>query len=446
MRNRKITIALLTIPVAVLVLALLYNYPPINDQLAWRISSWRSQIKYAFSPPEEAVFTPQEQQDQVDAILEAATLALTPSATLSATLSPTRAPASPTPTSPGPSATPLPSPTPTIASTPIPDSVRLTGIIHEYQHWNNCGPSNLSMTLSFWGWQGDQVDTEAYLKPNQRDKNVMPYEMAAYVNDETEFNVIWRVGGDLEMLKHLVAAGFPVIIEKGFEMAGFDGWMGHYEVVNGYNEAKAQFIVQDSFIGNGVDFAIAYEEMEFYWRHFNYVYIVVYPPDREAEVMSILGPQADKVYNYQHAARKASDDIFTSEGRERAFAWFNRGTNLVYLDDYAGAAAAYDEYFSIYASLTSSEKYIPWRMVWYQTGPYWAYFYTGRYYDVLGLATTTIVAASEPAIEESWYWRALAKEALGDISGAIEDLQEAVKLNEHFDIGWYHLERLQGEG
>ncbi len=128
----------------------------------------------------------------------------------------------------------------------------------------------------------------------------------------------------------------------------------------------------------------------------------------------------------------------------KAFAWFNRGTNLVYLDDYAGAAAAYDEYFGLYATLSQEER--PWRNLWYQTGPYWAYFYVGRYFDVIDLATQTIITASEPAIEESWYWRGLAKEALGDIDGALADLERAVELNENFEIGWFHLERIREGG
>ena len=96
------------------------------------------------------------------------------------------------------------------------------------------------------------------------------------------------------------------------------------------------------------------------------------------------------------------------------------------------------------ATLDSNEVNLPWRNLWYQTGPYWAYFYTGRTYDVINLATTTIEAASEPAIEESWYWRGLAKEALGDVLGAIKDLEKAVELNENFDAAQYHLNRLRG--
>jgi hypothetical protein len=37
---------------------LVYNLPPVQERLGWRVSQLQAQIKYAISPPEEAVFTP----------------------------------------------------------------------------------------------------------------------------------------------------------------------------------------------------------------------------------------------------------------------------------------------------------------------------------------------------------------------------------------------------
>ncbi|OQY34264.1 MAG: hypothetical protein B6I38_02620 [Anaerolineaceae bacterium 4572_5.1] len=425
-----------SIPVIVLLAVLLYQVPFINQRLAWRLDNWKAQIKYALAPPEEEIFIPSNQQSQVgDATLQALTCTSTPTTTLTPTVTST----------PHPEVTPTITSTSTPAPTSLPSLALLPGIQHEYQTWNNCGPANLSMSLSYWGWEGNQHQTAAYLKPNERDKNVMPYEMAAFVNEETNLEVLVRVGGNLQTLKSFIAAGFPILIETGFEDprpdVKFTGWMGHYEVLNAYDDAEAEFYVQDSYLGPRI--AASYQDMESRWRAFNYLYIIVYPPEKEADVQRLLGPHIDEVYNYQQAAAKASEEIYALTGRDKFFAWFNRGTNLVALDDYAGAAAAYDEAFSVYPQLNEDER--PWRMMWYQTGPYWAYYYTGRYYDVLNLATQTIENVSEPAIEESWYWRALAREALGDVSGAISDLEEAVKLNENFETGWYHLNRLRGE-
>ena len=45
---------------------LLYQVPSIRENVDWRIANFRTTIKYAISPPEEAVFTP---NPTVDAIL-----------------------------------------------------------------------------------------------------------------------------------------------------------------------------------------------------------------------------------------------------------------------------------------------------------------------------------------------------------------------------------------
>jgi tetratricopeptide (TPR) repeat protein len=169
------------------------------------------------------------------------------------------------------------------------------------------------------------------------------------------------------------------------------------------------------------------------WRSFNYTYQVVYPPEKEAEVMALLGPQADPTANLQYAAQKASDEIYGLSGVDQFFAWYNRGTNLKELQDFGGAAAAYDEAFAIYNSLPEDKSVRPYRILWYQTGPYFAYYYTGRYQGVISLATTAIEAAlDEPALEESFYWRAMSKAALGDTAGAVADFEESLKYHPGF--------------
>jgi hypothetical protein len=413
-RRRWVAIGFLAALVLLGLLLVVYNLPFVQDRVGWRVSELRARIKYALSPPEHAVFTP---DPTLQAMVQTTLAALTPTATL-------------TPTA-GPTLPPTVTPTPTIEPTPVPSSVQLRGVRHEYQKWNNCGPANLAMALSFWGWQGDQRQTAAYLKPNPRDKNVMPYEMAGFVQDETDLRVVIRVGGDLDLLKRLVAAGFPVIVEKGFEGEGFDGWMGHYEVITGYDDVRQRVTAQDSYIMP--DLPVSYADLLAYWRAFNYTYLVIYPADREPDVLTVLGPQADEAANSQAAAQKASDEIFASTGRDQFFAWFNRGSSLVRLQDYAGAAQAFDEAYAIDAQLAVSDpEHRPWRMLWYQTGPYFAYFFTGRYGDVISLATQTLVNASEPTLEESWYWRARARAATGDSAGAVDDLRTSLQYHEGF--------------
>ena len=230
--RKPVLILSIAIPLACLLAVVIYNLPPVNERLAWRVKSLQADIKYALEPPEQAVFIPQQGSD------------VAPTAT------PTIAISTPLPTSPlgtlEPSPTPTLAPTATSSPTLLPPGAMLTGIRHEYQRWNNCGPANLAMALSYWGWEGDQKVVAPFLKPNDRDTNVMPYEIETYIEQETGFLATVRIGGDLELLKAFVSAGYPVMVEKGFEGPGFDGWMGHYQVVNGFDDNAGLFVVQDS--------------------------------------------------------------------------------------------------------------------------------------------------------------------------------------------------------
>ena len=412
---RKWLIGLLAAGLVLTCLAgiVIYNLPPVHDRLAWRVDNLRTQIRRAINPPEEAVFVPQQ---QLEAAVQATLLAMTSTApTQTATITATAPPAS--------TATPQPSPTPTS----IPGQVSLSGIRHEYQSFNNCGPANLAMTLSYWGWQGDQRDTAAVLRPGEYDKNVMPAEMVAFVEENTDLKAVARVGGDLETIKRFIAAGFPVLIEKGYDPE-HDDWMGHYLIINAYDDTQRLFTVQDSLIMP--DFPLPYQTMEERWRDFNSVYLIVYPPEREAEVMAILGSQADETRNYEAAAEWASHETGELSGRDLYFAWFNLGSDLVALEDYAGAAQAFDSAFAVYPTIPEDER--PWRVMWYRIEPYAAYYHTGRYQDVVNLANNTFFALGEYTLEESFYWRGLANQALGDLNVATFDLRKALELNPNF--------------
>jgi hypothetical protein len=98
------------------------------------------------------------------------------------------------------------------------------------------------MALNFWGWSGNRDDVALVVKPGiqnpdmdfiQRgrlDKNVMPYEMADFVAEHTEYSVVVRSGGEIDLIKRLIASGFPVLVEKGYYEADYTGkvaWLGH---------------------------------------------------------------------------------------------------------------------------------------------------------------------------------------------------------------------------
>ena len=186
MRRKFKPIYLLAIPVLLLIAVGVYNIPFVHDRLAWRVDNLRVRIQYALNPPEQVVFVPEE---AVAAIVNATLTAMAPTAT------PTHTP-TPTATNPGPTDTPMPTATPTLTPTPLPGEVRLEGVKYEDQHnrYNYCGPANLSMALTFWGWEGNRDVVGNAVKTNTDDKNVMPYELQDFVLSEG-YGMIIRLGG-----------------------------------------------------------------------------------------------------------------------------------------------------------------------------------------------------------------------------------------------------------
>jgi tetratricopeptide (TPR) repeat protein len=338
----------------------------------------------------------------------------------------------------------LPSPTPALASPtplpPIPEKTVLTGAVHEYQQFNNCGPATLAIALSFRGWQGDQRDTRRLLRPNFAtvdDKNVNPWEMVAYVEDQAGLGALTRVGGDLETVKRLIAAGYPVVVETGIQHKPRD-WMGHYLLLTGYDDERERFITQDALVGPNIP--LGYADFESGWLAFNRVFLVVYPPEQQDLVLSLLGGQAEPAEDYRAAVQKAQAETAGLTGRDLFFAWYNLGSGLLALQDYSRAAQAYDQAFAVYPTIAEDDR--PWRMLWYQPGPYEAYFMTGRYQDVITLGNQTLDLAGGPILEETFYWMGRAREATGDMEKALYDYRKAVEINPTSTPAQSELERL----
>jgi hypothetical protein len=304
-----------------------------------------------------------------------------------------------------------------------PASARLNGLRHMYQTWNNCGAANLTMALSYYGWGYDQEVAAGWLKPNVEDKNVSPWQMAAYVNQQTELPTIkalWRYGGDIDLIKRAVAAGFPIIIESGYDVDDL-GWMGHYETVVAYDDASQTFWVYDSYLGLGDGYGRVhpYDELDSWWRNFNRAYVLIFPTDREADVRAVLGAAVDPLAAAQGALDRARQEATLNPAD--AWAWFNAGTSSTRLGRYHDAAIYFDEAFRLG---------LPYRLMWYEFGPYEAYFNIGRYDDILTLAANT--ESTTEYVEDTNYWRGMAYAALGRPNEAIVEFDKALAFNRNF--------------
>jgi tetratricopeptide (TPR) repeat protein len=289
---------------------------------------------------------------------------------------------------------------------PLASDVTLAGFEHEWQTWNNCGPATISMNLSYYGQGDTQVEAAQFLKPNQDDKNVSPDELVAYARS-LGFEGAVGYGGDTDLLKHLLSNGFPVITESWAEPEDRGG-MGHYRLLTGYSQAENQFSTYDSLHGASV--TVPLDEFDHLWRVFNRTYLVVFPTEEAALAYAILGSSVDNTSMYEKALFTAQQEAKASP--DDAFAWFNIGTNYARLGEPALAASAFDE---------ARRLGLPYRMLWYQFDIFETYLATGRYQEVIELATATLKATG--GLEELYYYRGLAQQAINQPAAAAEDFQ-----------------------
>ena len=288
------------------------------------------------------------------------------------------------------------------------------------------------MMLHMSGWTGDQKTISDVIKPVNGDRNVNPEELAYWVRNYAGWlRIEYRVGGDLGTLKQIIAAQYPVIIEGTTSLnpddTGWpddDLWAAHYLLLTGYNDATQTFVAQDPY--KGPDKQVPYEQIESEWKPFNYIYMIVYLPEKETEIQTLLGSNWDKDTNRQHALDLAQ--AATVQDPNDAFAWFNVGSNLVYFERYNEANTAYDK---------ARELGLPQRMFRYQFGPFIANFQANRTDDLLAL--TDYALQRTDMSEETWLWHGWALYRKGDTNQAIENWHKALEVHPGYEDALYAL-------
>ena len=92
--------------------------------------------------------------------------------------------------------------------------------------------------LSYYGYTKDtQVQIANVLKPDTDDRNVSPNEITGYA-ESIGFHAIARVNGNIDQVKQALSNNLPVMIEEGYDPPrAHEGWMGHYLLLTGYDDA-----------------------------------------------------------------------------------------------------------------------------------------------------------------------------------------------------------------
>lgn len=324
------------------------------------------------------------------------------------------------------------------AAASIPDAARIDGLMMVWQDFNRCSAAALTIQLShFDEFNGDYTAVIRRLNPGSEDVSVRIEEMVS-VAEEYGLKGIVRRGGTVDLLKRLVAAGFPVLIENSYYEGsnGFRDWMSHNRVLIGYDEATQEFIFMDSLLGKGEDnlgIRKTYDDIDERWRAFNRDYLVIYRPDDEAALQAVMGEQWDSAYNAQWTLEQAQADL--DNGLNDSFTHHNLGWAQFQLGQYEEAAASFD---------TAIAKGLPWRFFWYEYAALEAYLQVGRYDDVIAIVRKTV--ADAPGIEEMYYYIALAYEGQGNTERALANLNAALYRNRYFTEALVQLNRLNAGG
>ncbi len=412
--SKKVRMIALALAGFLLLSVLVYQIPNVKSAVDWRTEKFGLYVKNVLNPPGPV-----------------------PTALPTTTPFPTEEGTPTHTTTPEPALTPTSPAAPTAASAPLPAQVTLDPPAWEQQTPNNCGPATLSMALRMYGWTGTQAEIADQIKPVLQDRNVNPEELAWYVrNNAGWLNIEYRVAGDLPLLKRLLAARYPVIVESVTSLDPNDAlgpnddlWAAHYLLLTGYDDAAQTFTVQDSY--HGANLTVAYSQLETDWKAFNNLYIVFYLPQEQAELQSILGADWDADANRQRALELAQAE--TQAAPQDTFAWFNLGSNLVYFERYNDAANAYDK---------SREIGLPLRMFRYQFGPFIAYFQSNRNDDLLAL--TDYARGVTEMSEETWLWYGWALYRKDDFKGARAAWNKALEIRPGYVDAQYALNFLTG--
>lgn len=272
------------------------------------------------------------------------------------------------------------------------------------------------MALSYFGITKSQQELGMELRPYQHpngdndDKSVTLGELATKA---TEFNLdaIHRPNGTIEMIKHVIAAGIPVITRTRLKK---EDDIGHYRIIKGYDDATQEFIQDDSYQGKNLRYS--YMDFSELWQTFGNEYLIIVPHEKFSIVKSILGSDVEASIAWQRAVQSAVNTL--AKNPEDFYTRLNLSVALYHTGDYTGSVAAFEKV----------EKNLPFRTLWYQIEPILSYYELGEYSRVFEI-TDKIFTNQNRAFSELYLLRGRIYQKQGNTQKAKEEFEKAVLYN-----------------
>ena len=206
---------------------------------------------------------------------------------------------------------------------------------HIWQTWNNCGPASVVMALSNLGIDVTQEVARLALRGPDVSRGMPAQNVSPWVGEQFGLKAVVRTNGTRELVRTLVANGFPVIVTQWLYDA--PSRIAHYRVVRGYDDATGVFVVNDPMRGASV--ALPYAWFDTSWQVFLYRYLVIYRPADETRVRAIVGPDWDDSVMRAHMYARAQ--VETAQGGHDA--WLALGEAAYQAGRYEESVAAFEK-------------------------------------------------------------------------------------------------------
>lgn len=213
------------------------------------------------------------------------------------------------------------------------------------QTWNNCGPASVVMALSALGIDVSQETARLALRGEDIRRGMPATNIDPWVAASFGLRALLRTNGTADLLKRLVANGFPVLVTQWLEdppgiYATYR--IAHYRVVRGWDESRRAFVTNDPY--RGAQFALDYASFDRLWQPFVYRYLVIYRPADEAKLRAILGSAWDEGTARERAYLRLRAE---AEGRRDVYAWSAYGEAAYRAGYFAEAVAAFQRALAI---------------------------------------------------------------------------------------------------
>jgi len=300
------------------------------------------------------------------------------------------------------------------------EKVLLPGTKVAYQTFNNCGPATLAMILSYYGFNQSQKELGRQIRPYQHprgdndDKTVFPEEFVKWV-EKFGLKALYRPNGSLQLIKVFLANEIPVVV-KTLLRQNEDS--AHFRIVRGFDDQRQVIIVDDSYFGPKRK--ISYFQFMTIWQPFNYLYLPVYPKEKEVVVETILGPENDPEVAYWRAINRAQKEAELDP--ENVYPLFNLVTSYYHVGRYQESVELFEKI----------ESRLPRRMLWYQIEPLLAYKELGNDERVFQLSDW-LFANGNRAFSELYQIRGEIYLKKGNREAAKREFELALEYNRNFE-------------